>query len=98
MAPSSDSSLAPNARHSTNPEAFSNIVREPTTCRVCATPVRGYEFCWRCGEHGVSPALRFCRETLDIVPIRLEGKFTQMSLAHRTLELALRRLRCPSHP
>jgi len=29
-----------------------NVVREPLrTCRVCATPVDGFELCWRCREH-----------------------------------------------
>jgi hypothetical protein len=29
-----------------------NVVREPMrTCRVCATPVDGYELCWRCRDH-----------------------------------------------
>lgn len=46
-----DASLALMARRSENLEAFSNIVRAPSTCRTCATPVRGYEFCWRCREH-----------------------------------------------
>ncbi|HZA08436.1 amidophosphoribosyltransferase [Mycobacterium sp.] len=29
-----------------------NPVREPhLTCRVCAAPVGGFEYCWRCHEH-----------------------------------------------
>lgn len=29
-----------------------NAVRQPMrTCRVCAAPVRHFEFCWRCSEH-----------------------------------------------
>ena len=31
---------------------LSNVVREPLrTCRVCATPVDGFDLCWRCREH-----------------------------------------------
>jgi hypothetical protein len=33
-------------------EFLRNVVREPMhTCRVCATPVDGYELCWRCRDH-----------------------------------------------
>jgi hypothetical protein len=29
-----------------------NVVHEPMhTCRVCATPVDGYQLCWRCRDH-----------------------------------------------
>ena len=29
-----------------------NVVREPeVTCRVCATPVDGFDRCWRCQQH-----------------------------------------------
>ena len=42
--------------HSTSAAAAShsliNVVRQPMqTCRVCAAPVRHFEFCWRCSEH-----------------------------------------------
>jgi hypothetical protein len=33
-------------------KVLSNVVREPLrTCRVCATPVDGFDLCWRCREH-----------------------------------------------
>jgi hypothetical protein len=33
-------------------ECLYNVVREPRrTCRVCGTPVGGFELCWRCREH-----------------------------------------------
>jgi hypothetical protein len=33
-------------------KVLSNVVREPLrTCRVCVTPVDGFELCWRCREH-----------------------------------------------
>ena len=33
-------------------EILRNVVREPMrTCRVCATPVDGYNMCWRCRDH-----------------------------------------------
>jgi phosphoribosylpyrophosphate synthetase len=33
-------------------ESFRNVVRKPfRTCGVCATPVEGYPFCWRCRQH-----------------------------------------------
>jgi hypothetical protein len=33
-------------------EFLRNVVREPMrSCRVCATPVDGYQLCWRCRDH-----------------------------------------------
>lgn len=33
-------------------ESLRNVVREPLrTCRTCATPVDGFDLCWRCREH-----------------------------------------------
>jgi hypothetical protein len=33
-------------------ELLCNVVRDPMrTCRVCATPVDGYQLCWRCRDH-----------------------------------------------
>jgi hypoxanthine-guanine phosphoribosyltransferase len=30
-----------------------NVVKEPrVTCRVCTTPVQGFDRCWRCQQHG----------------------------------------------
>jgi hypothetical protein len=35
-----------------------NVAREPMrTCRVCATPVDGYQLCWRCRDHQRIPGL-----------------------------------------
>ena len=29
-----------------------NVIREPAvTCRACATPVHGFQLCWRCRQH-----------------------------------------------
>jgi hypothetical protein len=30
---------------------FTNVVRGPGVCRVCGTPVHGFELCWHCHEH-----------------------------------------------
>ncbi len=33
-------------------EFLRNVVRKPMrTCRMCTTPVDGYELCWRCRDH-----------------------------------------------
>jgi len=37
---------------------LTNVVREPMrTCRVCAAPVRGFIFCWRCAAHQRIPGV-----------------------------------------
>lgn len=40
-----------------NPDAFRNVVRDQSTCRVCATPVHGYTTCWRCSEYRSEPGV-----------------------------------------
>jgi hypothetical protein len=39
-------------------DSLHNAVREPDrTCRVCATPVDGFDLCWRCHEHRRIPGV-----------------------------------------
>jgi hypothetical protein len=44
---------------------FSNVVRVPMrTCRVCVTPVDGYQLCWHCRDHQ-----RMCGLADVVVPL-----------------------------
>jgi hypothetical protein len=49
--PSLPKSAPGSARRLTALGTFANVVHGVSTCRTCATPVRGFELCWRCRRH-----------------------------------------------
>ena len=51
MGTSLETSVPSQEQRSSDLKSFFNAVRDPSTCRICTTPVKGFRLCWRCHEH-----------------------------------------------
>ncbi len=57
MVPSLKRAVPSQEQRSAVLRTVSNVVREPSTCRVCTAPVCGFELCWPCAAHQRIPGV-----------------------------------------